>query len=102
MNTDFIKNLGPDQVAVLLAVLIYVSKELVSFTSQIILKKNDKIDENTDAVKELNFNVKHLSVRLEHLEKQLDEFKALQHVVWKLEKDVTFAHEKIRDIRTNS
>lgn len=99
MTLDFIKTLSPDQVAVILAVAIYVTKELSGFVSQIILKKSDKIDENTEAVKDLNYELKHLSGRLVELEKKLDEFKSLQHVVWKLEKDVTFAHEKIRDIR---
>lgn len=101
MTAEFIKNLGPDQVAILVAVLIYVTKELVSFVSQIILRKNDKIDENTEAVKDLNFNIRHLTTRLDQLEKQLEDFKQLQHVVWKLEKDVTFAHEKIRDFRNS-
>lgn len=92
--------LRPDQVAVIIAALLYVLKEVKHFVVQSFLKTKDKTEENTVALRELNLSIKHLNDRLVITEAKLDALSDLEKHLWKLKSDVDFAHEKIRDIKS--
>lgn len=100
MMNEVINDLTLDKAALLLAVIVYVTKEAFQFIKATILHTKDKTVENTQAVKELNTSIKHLSERLLVTEKKIEDLNSFQHMVWKLEKDVGFAFEKIRDLKS--
>lgn len=91
-------NIPPDQAAIFLAVAIYVTKELLKLFKHTVLKTKSITEKNTEAVKELILEMKFLEQRLSSVEIAIDKFTEFKSVVWKLEKDVSFAHEKIRDL----
>lgn len=96
---ELFNNLSVESGGILLAVVIYVTRSLVEFASKIILKNKDKIEENTQAVKDLNVNISHLSVRLVNVENSIEKLSEVKSIVWKLDRDVSYAHEKIRDLK---
>lgn len=95
---EFLNKLSFDQLALITAVLIYVTKEIANFVKHSLLKTKTLTEENTDAIKALIIEIKYLDKRLESVETSIDKFTELKSTIWKLEKDVGFAHEKIRDI----
>ncbi len=102
MELEIAKKLSPESVAILIAVTIYIVKTAWEFIAKTILKSKDEVEENTQAVKELILEMGVLKtemVRVRLSVEKLDEFK---HLAWKLEKDVAFAHEKIRDLKDES
>lgn len=97
-QTLLVENLKPDQLAIIIAALLYVLKEAKTLIVTSILKTKDKTEENTTAVRELTLHIKHLNDRLVITEEKLDALSEIEKHVWKLKSDVDFAHEKIRDI----
>jgi hypothetical protein len=97
---DLVNDLTLDKAAILFAVIVYVTKEGFQFIKATVLHTKDKTTENTQAVKELNQSIKYLSERLLVTEKKIEDLNSFQHLVWKLEKDVGYAFEKIRDLKS--
>lgn len=93
------KMLNPTAVMVLIAALLYIIKEVTAFVSKTFLKAKDKTEENTLAVLQLNNNISNLMIRLSSVEESIKKFTEVERAVWKMEKDINFAHEKIRDIQ---
>lgn len=100
MGDQIAKNLTPDQVAIIVAAFLYILKEITHFISNSFLKTKDKTEENTNAVKELNVNITHLSSRIALVEQSIDKFTHVQSSLIKVEKDIHYAFEKIRDIKS--
>lgn len=99
MIDQIAQKLDPTQVAILIVALLYVTEKVGSFVSHTIFKSKDKVDENTQAIRELILKLDHTNVRLVSLETAINKLEEFKHVTWKLEKDVAFAFEKIRDLR---
>ncbi|RTL05223.1 hypothetical protein EKK58_08730 [Candidatus Dependentiae bacterium] len=93
------KNMTPDQVAVLLAAGYYLLKELIQFAKDWFRKTSDKTEENTTAVIALTTELKHFNNRIVVIEEKIKRADETEKIVYKLEKDVGFAHEKIREIK---
>lgn len=100
MSDEIAKNLTPDQVAIIVAAFLYILKEITHFISNSFLKTKDKTEENTTAVKELNANISHLASRIALVEASIDKFTHVQSSLIKVEKDIHYAFEKIRDIKS--
>lgn len=96
---ELLKSLSPDKLVMVTAGLIYIGRQAVEWTLKWVLKRNDKLEELTVAVKDLSFKLEHFSVRLISTEGKLDKHDEVRNLVWKLERDVQFAHDKIRDLK---
>lgn len=99
MIDQIAQKLDPTQVAILIVALLYVTEKVATFVSHTILKSKDKVEENTQVIRELILKLEHTNVRLVSVETAINKLEEFKHTVWKLEKDVTFAHEKLRDLR---
>jgi hypothetical protein len=99
MLEELSKSLKPNDVAILIAALLYIIKITWEFVSRNLLKNKDKLDENTQAVRELIIKIDHLNNRLVAIELSVDKLEEFKHLAWKNEKDITFAHEKIREMK---
>lgn len=96
------QKLDPTQVAILIVALLYVTEKVGNFISHTIFKSKDKVDENTHAIRELIIKLDHTNTRLASMEITLGKLEEFKHVTWKLEKDVSYAFEKIRDLKDES
>ena len=94
------QKLDPTQVAVLIVAFLYVTEKAAGFISHTIFKSKDKLDDNTQAVRELILKIEHLNNRLVAIELAIDKLEDFKLVTYKLEKDMGFAFEKIRDLRS--
>lgn len=101
MIDQIAQKLDPTQVAILIVALLYVTEKVGSFVSHTIFKSKDKVDENTQAVRELIIKIEHLNTRLVAIELSLDKLEDFKLITYKLEKDMGYAFEKIRDIRAD-
>lgn len=96
---QFLQTLSPEKLVVVSAGLIYIGRQIAEWVLKWVLKRNDKLEELIQAVKELSLKLEHFSVRLVSTEHKLDKQEEFKHLVWKLERDVQFAHEKLRDLK---
>ena len=101
MIESIAEKLDTTQVAVLIAVLIYVTKTVWEFVSHSILKAKTSTEENTMAIRELLIKIDNLNIRLAAVDDTIKDFTEVERAVWKMQKDIDFAHEKIRDIRSD-
>lgn len=97
---ELLKTLSPDRLVMLTAGLIYIGRQAIEWIFKWVLKRNDKLEELTVAVKDLSYKLEHFSVRLISTEGKLDKHDEVKSLVWKLERDVQFAHDKIRDLKS--
>lgn len=101
MIDQIAQKLDPTQVAILIAVLLYVTKTVWEFISHTILKSKDKLDENTQVMRELVIKLEHLNVRLLGVETAIDKLEEFKSITYKLEKDMGYAFEKLRDLKND-
>jgi len=95
------QKLDPTQVGVLIAAFIYVTKTVWEFVSHSLLKTQTSTEENTMAVRELLIKIDNLNIRLASIDDSIKDFTEVERAVWKMQKDIDFAFEKIRDIRSD-
>lgn len=101
MELEIAKNLRPESVAVLIAVTIYIVKTVWEFVAKTILKSKGEVEENTIAVRELILKIEHLNNRLVAIELAIDKLDEFKLITYKLEKDMGYAFEKLRDLRSD-
>lgn len=99
MELQIAKQISPETVAVFIAVVIYLIDKFIVWFGKSATKAETKIEENTQAVRELNINLKHFSDRIVIVEDTIKKHDQLHHVVWELKKDMTYAFEKIRELK---
>jgi len=101
MELEIAKTLSPESVAILIAVTIYVVKTAWEFISTTILKSKSEVEDNTQAIRELMIKLEHLNNRLVSVQLAIDKLDEFKLLTYKLEKDMGYAFEKIRDIKTD-
>lgn len=99
MELEIAKTLSPESVAILIAVTIYIIKTAWELVAKTILKSKTDVEQNTQVVKELILEIEFLKTEMVRVRLSVDKLDEFKHLAWKLEKDVAFAHEKIRDLR---
>lgn len=99
MELEIAKKLSPENVAILIAVTIYIIKTAWELVAKTILKSKTDVEQNTQVVKELILEIEFLKTEMVRVRLSVDKLDEFKHLAWKLEKDVAFAHEKIRDLR---
>lgn len=99
MIEAYLKTLTPEQITITAAACIYILTTIGRGVARSFFKKADKLDELIMAVRELTLKLEHFSARLVSTEQKLDKHEEVKNLVWKLERDITHAHEKIRDLK---
>ena len=101
METELAKELSksPVSIAVLIAILTYLVKTLWESFFKDKSKSDAKLEANTLAVIQLSANLQAFMSRLENVESAIVEYTEVERNVWKAQRDVDSAHEKIRELK---
>ncbi len=91
--------LSPEQVIIIASGLIYIGSKLSEGMAKWVFKKSDQQQELLFAVKELTLKLEMVTQEISGLKKAIDKHADTEREVWRIKKEVDFAHEKIREIK---